>query len=341
MKVRKEAFGFTTNGKKVWRFLLENGRGTKVGILTYGGIIQTFLFGGLDIVLGFDTVEDYEKQDAYIGAILGRFANRIGGGKFVLNDKEYELYVNNGPNHLHGGREGFDRKIWRGEVVDEGLKLSYTSPDGEEGYPGRLETQVTYFLDEADGLCITYHAESNEDTVVNLSNHSYFNLSGHEMGHLVGHRVQIFGDKFLENDEDGLPTGVLRQVTGTPMDFTQPRMLVLDVDGNYDQLKLAKGYDHNWVINGEGMRQFAIAESLATGIQMTVTSDQPGMQVYTANFLELTQPGKGGMVYPRWAAICFETQGYPNATAFPSFPSPILRKGQVYQRETIYRLEKK
>lgn len=340
MKITKELFGKTKTGDEVQRFTLENQKGTQAKILTYGGIVQAFVFQGVDVVLGFDTVAGYEAQDGYIGAILGRFANRIGGGEFCLNGKTYPLFVNNGPNHLHGGREGFDRKLWRADAKAEGLTLSYTSVDGEEGYPATLTVAVTYALDEEDGLSITYEAQADGDTVVNLSNHSYFNLSGHDQGTLSDHEVQLFAKAFTENDENALPTGEIRSVVGTPMDFTMPRDLLADIDQDYDQLIFGNGYDHNWIIDGDGFRLCAIGKSRETEIVLSVFTDQVGVQMYTANFLQLQHEGKGGAVYPRRGAVCFETQGFPNATSHGHFPTAVLRQGEVYRKRTVYQLRK-
>lgn len=337
MKIWKEPFGTTRKGEAVERWWLENKNGTKVAVLTYGATLQSLIFADTDIALGFDTMEGYEAQDAYVGAVIGRFANRIGAGRFTLNGKPYDLYINNGPNHLHGGKEGFDKKIWRAEEQEDGLHLFYISPDGEENYPGTLEVEVCYYLDEEDALHISYLAKADQDTVVNLTNHAYFNLSGHGAGNLDDHKVRIFADHFTENDENCLPTGKILSVTGTPMDFREMQPVTARITEDDVQLVRGNGYDHNWIINGDGMRKCAEAVSETTGIYMETWTDQPGMQFYTANYLTPEKKGKDGADYHPRGAFCFETQGFPNATAFEHFPTPVLHVNEVYERKTIFR----
>ena len=338
MKIWKEPFGTTYKGEAVERWWLENANGTKAAVLTYGATLQSLIFRDTDIALGFDSMEGYEAQDAYVGAVIGRYANRIGAGKFTLKGKEYDLFINNGPNHLHGGKEGFDKKIWRAESEEDGLHLFYTSPDGEENYPGTLEVEVCYYLDEEDGLHISYKAETDQDTIVNLTNHAYFNLNGHQNGSLDDHKVCIFADYFTENDENCLPTGEILPVAGTPMDFRNMQSITARIEQDDVQLKRGNGYDHNWIIKGEGFRLCAEAAGEITGIRMETYSDQPGMQFYTANYLTPDKKGKNGADYHPRGAFCFETQGFPNATTFQHFPSPILCAGEVYERKTVYRL---
>ncbi|MBR5816132.1 MAG: galactose mutarotase [Anaerotignum sp.] len=338
MKMWKEPFGTTCKGEAVVRWWLENKNGTKAAVLTYGATLQSLIYQGTDVVLGFDDMEGYEAQDAYVGAVIGRYANRIGAGKFELNGKTYDLFINNGPNHLHGGKEGFDKKIWRVEEQEDGLHLFYTSLDGEENYPGTLEVEVCYQLDEEDGLHIIYTAKADKDTVLNLTNHAYFNLNGHQNGSLENHKVRIFADYFTENDENCLPTGEILPVTGTPMDFREMQTIMARIAQDDVQLKRGNGYDHNWIIDGEGFRICAEAVGEITKIKMETLTDQPGMQFYTANYLAPDKKGKDDADYCPRSAFCFETQGFPNATAFTHFPSPVLRVGEVYRRKTIYRL---
>ena len=338
MKIWKEFFGTTKKGEAVDRWCIENENGTKVAVLTYGATLQSLIFRGTDVALGFDDMDGYESQDAYVGAVIGRFANRIGAGQFTLNGKTYDLYINNGPNHLHGGKEGFDKKIWRSEDRADGLHLFYTSPDGEENYPGTLEVEVCYSLDEEDGLYISYFARTDQDTIVNLTNHAYFNLSGHNAGNLDDQKVRIYADSFTENDEDCLPTGAFISVEDTPMDFREMYSITARIEDDDVQLKRGFGYDHNWIINGEGFRKCAEAVSDSTGILMEVWTDQPGMQFYTANYLNPDKEGKDGADYHPRGAFCFETQGFPNATTFKHFPSPILCTEEVYERKTVFRL---
>ena len=339
-KLWKEPFGMTKKGKPVERWWMENGSGTRAAVLTYGATLQSLIFQGTDVALGFDTMAGYEGQDAYVGAVIGRYANRIGGGSFTLHGRTYDLFINNGPNHLHGGKEGFDKKIWRAEGRMDGLHLFYTSPDGEENYPGRLEVEVCYSLDEEDGLQIAYRAVSDQDTVVNLTNHAYFNLSGHGYGRIDDQEIRILGDCFTENDENCLPTGRILPVEGTPMDFRKMQPITARIDLDEEQLNNGSGYDHNWVLRGTGFRQCAEARSHTTGIGMEVYTDQPGMQFYTANFLTPEKAGKDGAEYHPRGAFCLETQGFPNATAHAHFPTPVLQAGEAYERKTRYRLKK-
>lgn len=340
MKIWKESFGTTKKGEAVERWWLENANGTKAAVLTYGATLQSVIFHGTDVALGFDDMDGYESQDAYVGAVIGRFANRIGAGQFTLNGKTYDLYINNGPNHLHGGKEGFDKKIWRAEEQADGLHLFYTSPDGEENYPGTLEVEVCYSLDEEDGLQISYSARTDKDTVVNLTNHAYFNLSGHGAGTLEDQKTCIFADCFTENDENCLPTGEILSVEGTPMDFRKMYSITERISDDDVQLVRGNGYDHNWIISGEGFRKCAEAMSDSTGIFMETWTDQPGMQFYTANYLNPDKKGKDGAEYHPRGAFCFETQGFPNATAYAHFPSVVLCSDEIYERKTIYRFRR-
>ena len=337
MKIWKEPFGMTRKGEAVERWWLENKNGTKAALLTYGATLQSLIFADTDVALGFDDMAGYEAQDAYVGAVIGRFANRIGAGRFTLNGKTYDLFINNGPNHLHGGKEGFDKKIWRAEEQADGLHLFYTSPDGEENYPGTLEVEICYHLDEEDGLHISYMAKTDQDTVVNLTNHAYFNLSGHGAGNLDDHKVRIFAGHFTENDENCLPTGEILSVAGTPMDFREMQSVTARIAEDDVQLLRGNGYDHNWIIDGSGFRKCAEAVSETTGINMETWTDQPGMQFYTANYLTPEKKGKDGADYHPRGAFCFETQGFPNATAFEHFPTPVLHVNEVYERKTIFR----
>jgi len=337
MKIWKEPFGMTGKGEAVERWWLENKNGTKAAVLTYGATLQSLIFADTDVALGFDDMAGYEAQDAYVGAVIGRFANRIGAGRFTLNGKTYDLFINNGPNHLHGGKEGFDKKVWRAEEQADGLHLFYTSPDGEENYPGTMEVEVCYHLDEENALHISYKAKADQDTVVNLTNHAYFNLSGHGAGNLDDHKVCIYAGHFTENDENCLPTGEILSVAGTPMDFREMQSVTARIAEDDVQLVRGNGYDHNWIIDGSGFRKCAEAVSETTGINMETWTDQPGMQFYTANYLTPEKKGKDGADYHPRGAFCFETQGFPNATAFEHFPTPVLHVNEVYERKTIFR----
>ena len=310
MEIKKRLFGQTKTGEAVFAFTLKNSVGTEATILTYGAAVQSLKFAGTDVVLGYDTMPDYEAQDKFMGAVAGRFANRIGKGRFVLNGVEYELYCNDGANHLHGGKEGFDKKVWTADVEDDALCMRYTSPNGEEGYPGTLCTEVRYRLDDENRFCVEYQAVCDTDTVLSLTNHSYFNLNGHDAGTLEQQKVQIFADFYTENSNECLPTGVIAAVEGTPMDFREPHEIMERIDADFVQLKNGSGYDHNWIPNGyqkDMVRKCAEAVGEETGIRMAVYSDQPGVQFYSGNFLDGIVKGKNGAVYGRRSGFCFET----------------------------------
>ena len=344
MDITKRLFGQTKTGEAVFAFTLKNKGGASATVLTYGAALQSFVFEGNDVVLGFDHMADYEAQDKYMGAIVGRVANRIGGGTFTLSGTEYALYCNNGANHLHGGAEGFDKKNWTADIEEDGLCLRYTSCNKEEGYPGTLCTEVRYFLDEENQLIIDYQAVCDTDTLVNLTNHSYFNLKGHEAGNLAGHMVQIPADFYTENDADCLPTGVIASVEGTPMDFREPHEILERIDADFEQLQNGKGYDHNWIpkgYDGESIRECASAYCEESGILLEVFSDQPGIQFYTGNFLDGEIKGKNKAVYGKRSGFCFEAQGFPNAPAYGHFPSAVLHQGEWYHRKTIFAFSKK
>lgn len=342
MEIKKHLFGQTKTGEAVLAYTMTNSKGTKVTILNYGAAVQSFVVSGVDIVLGYDHMAEYEAQDKFMGAIAGRFANRIGGGRFVLGDQSYDLYCNDGDNHLHGGKCGFDKKVWMAEIESDALCMRYTSPHGEEGYPGTLCTEVRYRLDDEDRFSVEYQAICDSDTILNLTNHSYFNLNGHDSGSLADHKVQIFADFYTENDGNCLPTGVIASVEGTPLDFRKPHEILERIDEDFTQLKNASGYDHNWIPNGyvkDVVRKCAVAVGEKTGIRMTVYSDQPGMQFYTGNFLDSVVKGKGGADYARRSGFCFETQCFPNAPAYGHFPSAILQQGEWFRSCTIFAIE--
>lgn len=335
-------FGNTKEGCAVTAYCLKNKRGAMATILDYGGIVQSLYVsnaqGGLtDVVLGYDTVAEYEENGGYVGAAIGRVANRIGNSEFTLNGKTYRLTANNGVNHLHGGLIGFDRVLWKADARDNSLVLTRLSPDGEENYPGNLSVKITYTLTDDNALQIFYDAGTDADTIINLTNHSYFNLDG--KGSALGHYLQVFAEQFTENDEACLPTGKLLDAAGTPFDFRQPKPLGRDIDLPDVQLKNGGGYDHNFVLSDQSkLKKAAVLYSPATGISMTTLTTQPGLQVYSGNWLS-PRPGKnGGHIAPR-GAVCLETQVYPNAMAHAHFPSPILRANTHYHTETVYRFD--
>ncbi len=333
----KKEFGRRSDGVMAYQYTIQNESLTAV--LSDHGATLLKLFvpdaaGNVaDVVLGYDSVEQYEAdRDTYVGALVGRVANRIAKGRFSLDGKEYALAVNNGPNHLHGGVEGFDRKVCRAAVSNDALFFYFVSPDGEEGYPGTLRCCVQYRLDEDNALHIRYRAETDAPTPVNLTNHSYFNLGGEAMAHTL----QIFADAITENDETSIPTGAMLPVAGTAFDFTEAKAIGRDIGAQEQQLKFGNGYDHNFILRGEGMREAAVLRSAESGIAMAVETDCPGMQVYTANFFG-DREGKGGAPYSNRCAVALETQSFPDALHHENFPSVVLRPGEVYESETVYR----
>jgi aldose 1-epimerase len=345
MNISKQPFGNMPDGSAVDLYTLTNDNGLEVKITNYGGTIVSLVapdqHGHLDdIVLGFDTLEAYLEKSPFFGCITGRFANRIAQAKFTLNGVEYALAQNDGDNHLHGGNQGFDKKLWAAEEIrsDEGvgLKLSYTSPDGEENYPGTLSTIVIYTLTNADELKIDYTATTDKDTIVNLTNHSYFNLAG--SGDVLNHELLLNAEHFTPTDETLIPTGELRKVAGTPLDFREMTVIGARVEEDYDQLKFAGGYDHNWVLNNNdgALVLAARVEESTTGRAMEVYTTEPGIQFYGGNFLpELA--GKEGKTYGYRGGLCLETQHYPDSPNKPDFPSTVLKPGQTYQTTTIYK----
>ena len=335
MAVRFSEFGTLSDGRSVTAATLTNKNGASMTVLDYGGTIQSLCVPGrdgnpVDVVLGYDTIEEYVQHTEFLGATIGRVGNRIGKAEFSLNGTTYKLCKNDGENHLHGGKEGFDRRMWRMAAQGESLLCWRTSPDGEEGYPGNLQVRVCFTLTDDNCLRIVYDADTDADTLVNLTNHSYFNLNGH--GSVLDHSVQIFAERFTENDAGCLPTGKLLWVDDTPFDFRQEKTIGADIGADEEQLNLAGGYDHNYVLCG---KKAAVLYGPETGIEMTVETDMPGMQFYTGNFLPECKGKNGGVIRKRYAA-CFETQLYPNAMNCYGFPSPVLRAGAHLHSETDY-----
>ena len=342
--ITQRPFG-TKDGKPVILYTLTNARGAQVKILNYGGVVQSVLVpdrrGRLgDVVLGFDTLPRYEKDSPYFGALIGRYGNRIARGRFTLDDKTYKLFVNNGPNSLHGGKAGFDKKVWSAIPVHPargvGLDLRYVSPDGEEGYPGTLTTKVVYTWTDDNALRIDYTAVTDKDTVLNLTNHSYFNLAGQGSGTVLDTRLALNADRFTPVDKTQIPTGDVVSVAGTPFDFRRPHAIGARIDRRNAQLAIGKGYDHNFVLNGRGLRLAARAYSPRSGRVLTMYTDQPGVQLYTGNFLDGKLQGKGGRIYANRGAFCLEAQHFPDSPNHPDFPSTELRPGQTYHQTTVY-----
>ena len=335
-------FGTMPDGTPVEEFFLQRGE-ISCSVITYGGALRTLTVSDrsgrpVDVLLGFDTLEGYRTQDKYLGALVGRYANRIGKAEFSMGDKQFPLAANDGENHLHGGVTGFDKRVWTVKHASEdSLTLALTSPDGEEGYPGNLRVEVTYRL-EGGGLTIDYRAVSDADTLCSLTNHAYFNLSGHGSGRVEGQQIRILADSFTPTDRHSIPTGEVAAVEGTPMDLRELAPIGAGVDDDFEQLTWAGGYDHNWCVNGEAGRLRPAAEAYApdTGIALTVYTTQPGIQFYSGNYLDGCPEGKGAAVYAKRCGFCLETQHYPDAPHHPHFPSPWLRAGEEYRHTTRY-----
>jgi len=339
------------DGRPVSVYYMTNGNGMRADISDYGAIVRTLevpdRHGKIaDVVLGYASVREYLEATPYFGAIVGRYGNRIARGRFTLDGKEYHLATNNGPNHLHGGRKGFDKVVWDAEpYMDENgvsLKLTYLSRDGEEGYPGNLRCTVIYTLTKNNELKIEYEATTDQPTVLNLTNHSYFNLKGQGSRDILGHEIMINADRFTPVDETLIPTGELRPVKGTPLDFTSPHKIGERINAGTEQLKFGKGYDHNFVLNkkGDEMSLAARVYEPTSGRVMEVWTTQPGVQFYSGNFLDGSNIGKDGKVYKHRYGFCLETQHFPdspNKQDNPKFPSVVLRPGDKYVSQTVYR----
>ena len=348
-KITKASFGTTPAGENIDLYTLRNAKGMEAKITNFGGIVVSLTAPNrkgemADVVLGFTDLESYlTKNNPYFGAIIGRFGNRIGKGRFTLDGVEYKLAVNNGENHLHGGIKGFDKVIWTGKEVNTnagpGLALTYLSKDGEEGYPGNLNVTVTYTLTNLNELRIDYLATTDKDTVINLTHHSYFNLRGEGNGDILSHDVRINASRFVPTDAGSIPTGALKAVAGTPFNFLKATAIGARINDDDQQLKFGNGYDHTWVINGRpGILRFAAsAYDSTSGRKLEVWTTEPGMQFYTGNFLDGTLTGKAGGVYQRRTGFCFETQHYPDSPNQPSFPTTRLKKGVPYKSTTVYK----
>lgn len=336
-------FGTTRSGDAVTRYVLKNDF-LEVSLLDYGGTIQSLKVPSregdrVDVVLGFDSMEGYQapNHDKFLGALIGRCANRIAHGRFTLNDKEYQLLCNDGPNHLHGG-DGFDKRIWSATPVESGIAFYLHSENADAGYPGALNVTVTYTLRES-ALCIDYNATSDADTICNLTNHAYFNLSGHSTGSIEEHSLQLFASQYTPTDAYSIPTGEVVSVYETPMEFMDANQIGSRIDAPFTQLTYAGGYDHNYCIDqkAEGLNLAAIAVSNKTGIKLETETTLPGVQFYSGNYLDGCPEGKEGACYGKRSGFCLETQFYPDAINHDTFEQPILRSSQAYQHQTIYR----
>ena len=346
--IKKEPFGTTPDGRQADIYTLTNSRGCEIKITNYGGIVVSLKVpdknGNIDdIVLGYDNLNDYIEDNPYFGALIGRYGNRIAKGKFTLEGQQYTLATNNNENHLHGGLKGFDKVVWDAKEIKNtdgvGLELEYLSKDGEEGYPGNLSVKVNYFFTNTNHLNIDYFATTDKTTIVNLTHHSYFNLAGAGNGDILNHELMLNADNFTPVDEGLIPTGELRPVKGTPMDFTQSTPIGSRIQQFYRQLVLGKGYDHNWIINDyDGSPKVAARVSEPTsGRVMEVHTTEPGIQFYSGNFLDGSNTGKGGKVYKHRYGFCLETQHFPDSPNKPEFPSVILKPGEQYRHTCIYK----
>lgn len=343
----REPFGTLPDGTAVELFTLRNASGMEVKVTNYGGIITELKVpdrdGKLDdITLGYSSIDGYLKSSPYFGALIGRYGNRIGKAQFKLDGKTYKLPANDGPNTLHGGPKGFDKVVWNAEPFERegerGIVFTYTSPDGDQGFPGTLESRVTYTLTDKNELAFDYHATTDKPTVVNLTQHAYFNLAGDGSGDILGHELTVNADRYTPVDGGLIPTGELASVEGTPFDFRTKTAIGARIDADDEQIKRGGGYDHNYVLNrsGDGLELAARVEEPKTGRVMEVHTTEPGLQFYSGNFLDGTITGKNGHVYNKRNGICLETQHYPDSPNQSSFPSTTLNPGETYTSRTVY-----
>lgn len=327
--VKEVEFGTTRDGKTVHQYILTNRHGLEARVMSYGATWTHLIYPDqMDVLLGFDDLAGYLAGHPYFGSTAGRVANRIARGKFELDGKTYQLATNNGPNHLHGGEEGLDKVVWQTEPLDQGVRFRYRDADGHNGYPGNLDIQVTYTLSDEDELRIDYEARSDQATPINLTNHAYFNLAGG--GTILDHELWLHAASYTPVDETLIPTGEIAPVQGTAFDFTTPHSIGRDI-------QKAGGYDHNFVVQGQGMRPVARVRDLKSGRQLEISSDQPGVQFYTGNFLDGKLSGKKSTAYPKNGAFCLETQHFPDSIHHANFPDTVLRPGQTYQTSTVHK----
>ena len=347
-KLKKESFGKLPDGTEVDSYTLTNKNGVEVKITNYGATVTSIKVpdrsGKMDdVALGYDNIAGYLAKNPHMGSLAGRYANRIANGEFKLGGKTITLAKNNGPNHLHGGPNGFYKQLWKASdasgAAGAAVRMTYLSKDGEENYPGNLEATVTYTLTDQNELKIEYSATTDKETVVNLTNHSYFNLAGAGNGDILGHQLKINAKQTTPVDKTMIPTGKLADVAGTPFDFSKLTAIGARIGDPHEQIVIGNGYDHNFVLDTGGKLDVQTVEvyERTTGRVMEVFTDQPGVQLYTANFLDGTITGKGGKTYPRRGAFCLETQHYPDSPNKPNFPSTVLKPGEKYQTTTIYK----
>jgi aldose 1-epimerase len=343
----KTVFGKLSDGREVFQYTLTNREGAVAQIINYGATITSLRIpdrnGKIeDVVFGYDSLQGYIDGSSYFGAIVGRYGNRIGKGQFQLDGKQYQLTINDGENHLHGGKVGFNKVLWEAQILndaaDPSLQLKYVSRDGEEGYPGTVTLKVTYTLTEKNEMRIDYEGITDKPTILNPTQHSYFNLSGKFTNAILGHQLMIVSDAVTPVGTGLIPTGQLMNVENTPFDFRAAREIGARINDSNEQLAFGKGYDHNWVLRGNSgqVRKAAELYEPASGRLMTVLTDQPGLQFYTGNFLDGTAKGKNGIAYQHRTGLCLETQAFPDTPNKPQFPPITLRPGQTYRQVTIY-----
>ena len=344
MSIRVETWGTTRDGQQVKRYILENEKGMQAVVLNLGAVLAELHVpdksGALrDVVWGYDSVEGYEVNGPDLGAVVGRNANRIGGAVITIDGQDYVLAKNNGENNLHSGPDMYFTRMWKAMIVDDNkVEFSLHSPDGDQGYPGNADITVSYTLTDDNELQLAYEGKADKDTIFNLTNHSYFNLDGQESDSVLEQKVWLDADAFTPGDAGLIPTGEIRSVEGTPMDFRTAHTIGERIDADYEPLKLAGGYDHNYVLKNEGT--YALCGSLVSeesGIRMEVFTDAPGIQLYAANFLENEKGGKGGRTLTRRSAVCFESQYFPDACHHENFKSPIVKAGEIYRTKTGYK----
>ena len=344
--VTRAPFGQTPDGEAVESFTLTNAHGIELRAISYGGIIVSLRVPDRDgrrddVVLGHDDLAGYLAKPSFFGALVGRYGNRIAGGRFTLDGRTYTLATNNGPNHLHGGVRGFDKRVWKAQPFERpgtaGLVLTRTSPDGEEGYPGNLAVRVTYTLTDRDEVGFDYFATTDKPTVVNLTQHSYFNLAGDGKRDVLGHELMIDADRFTPVDKTLIPTGVLAAVAGTPFDFRKPAAIGARIGADDEQIRNGGGYDHNFVLNGRGEGRAPVIRVFepTTGRTLDIATTEPGVQFYSGNFLDGSVTGKAGHVYGKRYGFCLETQHFPDSPNHPGFPSTVLRPGKEYRSKTV------
>lgn len=348
MGITKAPYGLV-DGNEVSLYTLTNKSGLVAKITNYGGIMTELWLpdknGQLaDCVLGYDTVDEYVKNNPYFGALIGRYGNRIGKGKFTLEGKEYTLAQNNNGNHLHGGIKGFDKVIWKAKEIKTkdsvGLELKYLSKDGEEGYPGNLKVKVVYMLTDSNELTIEYEAATDKATVANLTQHNYYNLGGHVSGTILNHQLMLNSNRFTPTDSGLIPTGQILPVDGTPMDFRKPTAIGERVNADYEPLKFGGGYDHNWILTKKTKGEMSLAAKVyepTSGRTMEIWTEEPAIQFYCGNFLDGTNIGKGGVAYQHRTGFCLETQHYPDSPNHPNFPSTALLPKQKYHTKTVHK----